>query len=330
MTCASTSASEGTQGDSEATRRLASRRLIYIVMQLHKAFSSCLIAICVGLTLTATTLKRVDVSEKGFVVIRDGVLNLETLESLSQLLLNHASWRYVGEGEYGFHKNGQPLREQGRYFKSGWPWLANLNTARLRGTTLGRDLVDIVAELSGRSNYTLEAATGILLRRGDEPRMTGGLDQSEDNAGTPHNHDIAVNVFIELTAKRWLKNDYGETLFYYPVSAETGSGMREVLTAVHLKHGRIVVWTDDVPFTLRPPSMNYEQARCGVLLRFGSDNKLASEEGKVSAVICLVLQIKFPVPACNINFMLVFNTAVNKCSLYLNHDMTCYVKQFKV
>ena len=69
-------------------------------------------------------------------------------------------------------------------------------------------------------------------------------------------HELLARIFLNNDFK---KNDYGEAIFYQ----EDG----EILTAIHPRHGRLVVWNSSVPFIYKPPAMSYVQGQYALTLK---------------------------------------------------------------
>ena len=83
----------------------------------------------------------------------------------------------------------------------------------------------------------------------------------------------------ELWARLYLhsdfnKNDYGETIFY--------KADGEILTAVHPRPGRLVVWNSSIPFIYKPPAMSYLQGQYTLTFKLSPDReKMEREQVKV-------------------------------------------------
>ncbi|XP_065174906.1 uncharacterized protein LOC135804864 [Sycon ciliatum] len=224
------------------------------------------------------TVKHASVGEHGFIVARDNVLSSENIQDLRALVLKHSVWRYVGRPAAATPADNADLLGNSGYEKSGWPWLAYMNVSLFKNSAVGGKLLATVEELGNTNTaeggkFDVEDATAYLIRRGDDSRMTSG---SAAGLAADDGQRRSVNVHVELTSGPWKKNDYGETVFYSP-HVDDVTGMNEVQEAVHLKPGRVMAWTDGIPFTLRPPSMNKPQWRCGLLVRYSTSADLARE-----------------------------------------------------
>ena len=81
--------------------------------------------------------------------------------------------------------------------------------------------------------------------------------------------------------KDFKKNDYGETLFY------RDSG--EILTAVHPKMGRMMIWNASVPFIFKPPAMSYLQAQYDIIVRLSTSKEKADQKILETKVLYITL-----------------------------------------
>ena len=221
------------------------------------AVLSCILLFVGGFSILANAEENVVLSREfddagHRLVVVDNVLASSVIDRLTDLVLHRKTgsvWQYTGETDQS------DSLQVNRYADAKWPWISRVNASLLERSSTGEAVKSLAKRFTAQSDYHVADATGYLLRRGDTVYRTVA-DNSDESA---------LVVHIELSGKPWRKNDYGETLFY-GINDHEKSGKREIEEAVHLKRGRIMMWHAGIPFALRPPSMNYVQSRCGVLI----------------------------------------------------------------
>lgn len=235
---------------------------------------TCNAIICAS-SETIMLSRALDEDGKQRIVALDGVLPKKTVDRLADLVMHRKTgsvWQYtLGDVET------EPQLYIPRYKSARWPWMSRINASLLHRSATGKAFRTLAKRFTAFDDYKVSDAFGYLLRRGDSVRRT--VADSDD--------DSALVVHVELSAQPWRKNDYGETLFF-SVNEHEQSGKLEVEEAVHLKRGRVMLWHAKIPFSLRPPSMNYAQSRCGLLMLLTRDGSRAEASRKLFEVRVLL------------------------------------------
>jgi len=104
-----------------------------------------------------------------------------------------------------------------------------------------------------------------IVRRGDQTEQYVEAQSSSDEAVGGYSIMLYVNVI-------WLKNYYGEALFY------EDDDRLDIFGVVAPRFGRVVVWDSSIPYLSRPPSVTTLSGQFMIFAHYHSDPKTVFEK----------------------------------------------------
>nr|CAB3263028.1 uncharacterized protein LOC100186758 [Phallusia mammillata] len=213
-------------------------------------------------------LTRVWTSNSGRkVYVFDDVLPYALLVANRMFFSSNDNWRYVLFDKFVVDKKGK--FDGG----NGIPWKSWQNPTLFMTTRTGalmKSLVDFSSHnstLSGENagkNYQMSELYSSILRRGDHTQQY--KDHSSE-VGSVDGYSMVI-----YTNTLWLKNSYGEMLFY-----EDDDNM-DIFGVASPRQGRIVIWDSAIPYLARPPSIAELAGQYMIFAQFNSEPKVVYEK----------------------------------------------------
>ncbi|XP_035689180.1 uncharacterized protein LOC118424634 [Branchiostoma floridae] len=187
------------------------------------------------------------------VVVLDNVLSKAAVDALYQYTYSmFAQWEYT-------HVTSSP-----EMFEKP-PFISPLSGEMIMKTSLWEAVEDTLEKLAGKQEYYPYDIHATILRRYDRLQPKVHCEEGEFMAKMYLSHYVG-------------KNDYGHLTLYNGKH----ENLTETLTAVHPKHGRLVIWPCAVPAIEHPPSMGYKQMIHALTLKITtSKEKFGEYEKKV-------------------------------------------------
>lgn len=187
------------------------------------------------------------------IVAVDNVLPDDVLRTLYMLCSRYSSWVY--------RDNSSVAAIDRDYPSTGTlHWMSYLDPDYIRTTQLWRTVVDVLKELHGDLEYYPVRINTFQIRRLDAMKVMRECESGGSDHG--RHSDTLMTLYLN---KQWEKNDYGELILYNETT-------REVAVSAVPRHGRLLVWDCDIPYTYKPPSIAYKQGQYGLVLRVSQSN----------------------------------------------------------